>query len=188
MTYLAIIFSSIFLSNVLLTNFVGLPTFVEKDSSIKKPLVLALRSLVVALISSLLLYPIYTILLKPENFEFLYIIIALLVVAVVDMLVNKLSKFLKIETEESKMFDVLVPSNAFIIVLALLVISNATFLNMIMHVLGLGLGYLVILIMIHTIKTKVDLPGGPKAFKGLPLILITLGLIAMIFMGLAGIL
>ena len=73
-----------------------------------------------------------------------------------------------------------------IIFVVLLGASQATFFQSVFYALGSGLGYTLLMLMMVTIKPRLELPGLPKAFKGFPIMLITLGLIALTFMGLAG--
>ena len=50
-------------------------------------------------------------------------------------------------------------------------------------VLGGGLGYAVILVVMATIRQRLELSPIPKALKGIPIILITAGLIAIALLG-----
>ena len=57
MTYLAIIFSVVFINNILLTNLMGLPIF-GKETKLKDLVIEGLKTLVVALVTTLIVYPI----------------------------------------------------------------------------------------------------------------------------------
>lgn len=185
MTVLAIIFSSIFLSNILLSNLVGLP-IIGKESNLKKILVVGVKTLIVAILTALVIYPINVYLLKPENWGFLMPLMTVIVAANLSMVVNMIANKLKVEETKAE-FDLITPANAVVIVAVLLMTSNLNFVNSIASVLGISIGYIMITVLVYTLKPKLDLPGIPKAFKGVPILLITLGLIAMIFAGLAGI-
>ena len=67
-------------------------------------------------------------------------------------------------------------------------VSQVNYLGAMAQTFGFGLGYLLVTVLIFTIKPRLELPGVPKAFKGIPLMLVVLGIIGMILLGLGGIL
>ncbi|VEU79665.1 Rnf-Nqr domain containing protein [Haploplasma axanthum] len=186
MTYIAIIFSAVFLSNILLSSLVGFP-FLGKDVSLRKVLVIGIKTLIISLFTGVIVYPISKFLLEPESWTFLTIIITVLVAANITLGVNALSKKLKVEEEVTNELELFAPFNAVIVVSSLLVATNQTYLGAVANIIGLGLGYILVTLMLFMIKPRLDLPGLPKAFRGIPILLVTLGLIAMVFMGLSGI-
>lgn len=188
MTYLAIIFSVVFINNILLSNLIGLPIF-NKETKLKDLVVEGLKTVVVGIITIAIIYPIYRFLLVPEAMEYLVLLFVVIFGALVSILLNKLMVQYKLK-EESKDYSLLSTASVVVIVAGLLITntSDITFLASIATVLGLTLGHLLITVLMFVIQPKINLPGVPKAFKGLPLMLITIGLIAMVFMGLNGIL
>lgn len=186
MIYLSLIFSGLFLGNILLNSLLGLPLFDSKTNSLKGPAQTGVFSLIISLLSAVVLYPVYHYVLKPIGIDFLYMIISVVVVSYVSLGVRFIAKQGGIEGVSDK-HALLIPANAFIIGLSILVLNNTSYIEALVQVLGLALGYFLVLLMIYAIKPRLDL-GVPKSFKGLPILLITLALIAMAFMGLAGIL
>lgn len=183
MTYLAIIFTSVFLTNIVLSSLVGFP-ILTKETKMKDIITSGLKTLAIALITVLIVHPVNKYLI--EEFVFLQPLLVVLVAANAHLLVNHLAIKLKVQ-EESTKFDLIAPINAIVVVASLLVLTQGTYLDAIFQTIGLILGYILITLMLYTIKPRLELPGVPKAFKGLPLLLITLGIIGMIFAtGLSG--
>lgn len=188
MELLSVTFLGLFLSNVLVTNLVGLPLFEKHDVSLKRPFKIGLLTTVLALLTVILAYPINKYLLEPEGMNFLYPLVAILIIANLYLLVNVLSEKIGIDLDENKTFIPITSFNAIVIFVALFSTSQVNYLTSIFYVLGAGLGYMLIMLMIGAMKPRLELPGMPKAFKGLPITLITLGLIGLTFLGLAGLL
>jgi electron transport complex protein RnfA len=66
-------------------------------------------------------------------------------------------------------------------------IQNTTYPEALMYALGSGLGYAFIIITFTAIRLRLDSANVPKALKGMPIALVTAGLMALAFMGLSGI-
>ena len=54
------------------------------------------------------------------------------------------------------------------------------------NALGTGLGFAILIFVFSTIRYRIDSSNTPKAFKGIPIALITAALMAMAFLGLSG--
>lgn len=187
MTYLAIIFSVVFINNILLTNLMGLPIF-GKETKLKDLVIEGLKTLVVALVTTLIVYPINRYLLVPEEIAYFALLFVVIFAALLTNLVDRLMNKIGLSDKPVKNFSLITTSNVVIIVVGLLVTQNASYLGSLAQTIGLVLGHLLVTVLLFVTVPKIDLPGVPKAFKGIPLLLITIGLIAMVFMGLNGIL
>lgn len=192
MTYLAIIFSVVFINNILLSNLMGFP-LLSKETKMRDLVVEGLKTLVVGLITIMVIFPIYKFLLLPDGIEYFALLFVVIIAALVTILVNKAMIQLKLTEEKVGNFSLLTTANVVIIVAGLLVTNQIAgaeslgFFGAVVTVLGLTLGHLLVVLMIYVTAPKISLPGVPKAFKGIPLMLITIGLFAMVFMGLNGI-
>ena len=186
MEYLAIIFGAVFLTNILLNSLIGFP-FLDKKTQLKDVVYTGLKVTVVALLSAVIIYPIHTYLLKPENWIFLTPFIAILIVLNIQLLVDYLGRKLNINFLVTTNNKSLVVINALVFTIGITMVSQTNYLGAMVQTLGFGLGYLLVTVLIFTIKPRLELPGVPKAFKGIPLMLIVLGILGMIFLGLGGI-
>ncbi|MFA6377382.1 MAG: Rnf-Nqr domain containing protein, partial [Acholeplasmataceae bacterium] len=64
---------------------------------------------------------------------------------------------------------------------------DQTYVEALFNALGGGMGYAFIIITFTAIRMRLDSANVPKALKGMPIALVTAGLMALAFMGLAGI-
>lgn len=188
MQILGLVFSGLFLSNVLIMNLVGLPIMEEKQVSLKPALKIGLLTTVLAVVSMAIVYPINNFLLVDAEMTYLLPILAILVIALVSMLINFISKKLNIDLKAHKIFLPMISFNVVVFFIALQGVGYGKIVQSLVYALGAGLGYTLLLLMMTAIHPRLNQIGVPKAFKGLPLTLITLGLIALTFMGLAGLL
>ena len=64
--------------------------------------------------------------------------------------------------------------------------SGFTFLESMANAVGTSLGFLLIIFIFSCLRARLDDPRTPKAFRGLPIALISAAIMAIAFMGLAG--
>jgi len=178
----ASILAAMLISNVVLQG-IGLEVTAPKQIRLKPTListsVIALLSLVVFLVD----YVIYSFILLPGGLEYFnLLVLAVLVIGITELylfVTNKLS------------FDL--PKSPFvglqsIILVSGLVLSNqASFGEAFVFAFGALLGYIGFALLFTTLASRMRVAPLSKAFKGLPIALIILGLIALIFTGLGGI-
>lgn len=186
MDILALVFGGLFLSNVLIMNLVGLPIYDEKQVSLKPALKIGLLTTGVATVSAAIIYPINKYLIVAESMDYLLPLYAVLIIALVTLALNHATRALNKETSETKVFMPMISFNVIIFFITFLSASETSFITSIFYAIGAGLGYTLLTIMIVAMQPRLNLPGIPKAFKGLPITIITLGLIGLTFMGLAG--
>lgn len=181
---IAIAFSGLFISNVLIMNLIGLPLFKEKQVSIEPAIKIGLLTTLISVISMMLIYPINKYLVEDANY--LLPLVAIVLIAVVSMLINHIANRINLPLKENEVFLPMISFNTIIFFVVLTGVNQTSFFLSTFYALGAGLGYTLLMLMMVTIKPRLELPGLPKAFKGMPIMLITLGLIALTFMGLAG--
>jgi electron transport complex protein RnfA len=82
----------------------------------------------------------------------------------------------------------LIATNCAVLGVALTNITiDQTYVEALFNALGGGMGYAFIIITFTAIRMRLDSANVPKALKGMPIALVTAGLMALAFMGLAGI-
>lgn len=168
---LSLIIGSIFLSNILITNYLGLK--IDKDSKIT----LSLLTSLITFITTMLNYLIYNLLLK-YHFEYLRNLIFILTIIIISGLVLMIYKYIA-DNEEDLLPKVL--NNTLILGLSLIVISSSYDYTMILvYTLSTCIGYIVIMFLIHYLNEELNKRKIPLSFKGYPIILITLGILCMV--------
>jgi electron transport complex protein RnfA len=179
----ASILAAMLVSNVVLQGF-GLEITQPKSIRLKPTLItttlIALLSLIVFLVDYLL----YTYVLVPGGFEYFNLLfLAVLVVGITELYLFVSNK-LKFDLPKSPTVGL----QTIILVVGLVLSNQSTFGEAFVFAFGALLGYIGFAILFTTLASRMRVAPLTKAFKGLPIALIILGLIALIFTGLGGIL
>lgn len=187
MTFLSTLFGAIFITNILLVKLDGMKFFSRK-TSFKELTIKGCKVIVVTVFTVLAEYPFTKFVLKPYGFEFLTPLFVIIFSYLVHILIHKLMIKVNIEDHEDIFVDYYVFTNSVIFTAAIIAGLSNSFVESIALGLGFTIGHLLIMLLMLTVRPRLDLPGTPAIFKGKPVLLIFLGVMAMIFMGLAGIL
>jgi Na+-translocating ferredoxin:NAD+ oxidoreductase subunit A len=188
MSWLSILFASLFGSNILLTKFVDIYAM----QSLKKldvAFYVGLFMIDVTVVSSILVYGIYHFVLLPFNLTFLTFLIAVIMIAFVSEIEELiLKKFLPKHYEQYGFYFPLISMNAVITATILLVINpQMDFWTMLAYAIFIPVGFIGVIILMAIYQERFDkLRMTPKAFQGMAITLITLALIAMALLGFGG--
>jgi Na+-transporting NADH:ubiquinone oxidoreductase subunit E len=189
-----IFFAAIFTSNILLTNFLGMCSYVAISKNLKASLGLGLAVTFVSTATSVINWLIYEHLLKPAainmgmDLTFLQFIVFIIVIAAfvqfVEMFLEKVSPFLY---NVLGIFLPLITVNCAILGVSLfMIIRKYTLFQSFMFGLGSGLGWFLAIVLMAGIQLKLRFSNIPKAMEGFGIAMITTGIMAMAFMGFAG--
>ena len=81
----------------------------------------------------------------------------------------------------------LITTNCAVLGVAILVIQkNMNLLESVVYSASIAVGFAIALILFAGIREQLDLTGVPKGMKGVPIALVTAGILAMAFMGFNG--
>ncbi len=189
MNLLAILISSMLINNIVLMQFLGLCSFFGISTKMKSVVGMSFAVIVVILLAALITYPIYYYVLIPLDIKYIDTIAFILVIASLVQLTELVIK--RVSHSLYKALGVYLPliaTNCAVLGVALTnVASPQTYIEALTFALGSGLGYALIIITFTAIRMRLDAIAVPKALKGMPIALVTAGLMALAFMGLAGI-
>ncbi len=183
MNLISLFITAFLTENVILTKFLGICPFVGTSNKEKKALGMGIAIVIVTVISSILSYLIYKFILIPTNTTYLTTIMFILIIASLVqiteiILKNKMPKLYK----ELGIYLPLITTNCSVLGTVLLGISNDfNLLEVLVFSFGSSLGFLTILYIFSTIRTRLESANVPKSFKGFPIALITISIIALIF-------
>ena len=187
-TFLLAIASSMLIDNVILSRFYGICPFLGVSKKTSSALGMGAAVFVVMLLASAVCWPIYNYVLVPAGIPFMDIIVYILVIASLVQLVEMVIK--KFSTPLYKSLGVYLPlitTNCAILGVAQgNTDSGFTFVQSMANAIGTGLGFALVLFVFSCIRVRLDSANVPKAFKGVPIALITGALMALAFMGLSG--
>jgi len=185
---LIILIAAIFTNNILLTNFLGICSFIACSGQIRTSLGLGTAVTFVMTLTTMLNYMIYHFVLLPAGLEHLTFIIFIAVIAAfvqfVEMFVERFSPKLYFALG---IFLPLITVNCSILGASLfMVIRKYTFAQTVGFGFGAGLGWAVAIVLMAGLRQKMRYSNIPAPFQGVPIAMIVTCVIAMAFMGFAG--
>ena len=183
-----IFIAAIFTNNILLTNFLGMCSFIACSGQIKTSLGLGTAVTFVMIMTTIINYAIYHFVLAPFGLVHLQFIVFIAVIAafvqLVEMVVERFSPTLYFALG---IFLPLITVNCAILGASLFVIIREySFLQSVGFGLGAGIGWAVAILMLAGLRQKMRYSHVPKPFEGVPIAMIITGVLAMAFMGFAG--
>ncbi len=197
MEILLIFISAIFVNNVVLSQFLGVCPFLGVSKKVGTAVGMTAAVTFVMAIATLVTYLLQYYVLVPLHLEFLQTVSFILVIAslvqMVEIIIKKISPSLY---QALGIFLPLITTNCVVLGVAIQVVSNEYDFGAGVHMLGLGqsilfaiataIGYGIALILFAGIREQLELSNVPKAFKGVPIALLTAGIMALAFMGFSG--
>ena len=189
MEYVLIIISAIFVNNIILAQFLGICPFMGVSNKISTAAGMGGAVTFVMTISTIVTYLIMTYILIPLGIEFLQTITYILVIAwlvqMVEIILKKVSPMLY---QALGVFLPLITTNCTILGVAIMVIQKDYHLiQSVVFAVATALGFALSMVIFAGIREQLEFSAIPKAMKGIPIALVTAGLLAMAFMGFAGI-
>ena len=188
-TLLLIAISSALINNVVLSQFMGLCPFLGVSKKIKTASGMGAAVIFVITISSLLAAVIYQYVLVPLNLTYLNTIVFILVIAALVQFVEMVLK--KVSPSLYKALGVYLPlitPNWAVLGVALTNVSKGyNILTSVVNGFATALGFAISIIILAGIRERNEYNDVPESFKGMPITLITAGLMAIAFIGFSGI-
>jgi Na+-transporting NADH:ubiquinone oxidoreductase subunit E len=187
---LVVFISAIFTQNILLSYFLGLCPFIGVSREIKAAFGLGMAVIFVMTATSLLNWVAYHVVLEPLGLEFfrfiMFIIIIAAFVQLVEMIIDRYSPPLY---QRLGVFLPLITVNCAILGASLfMVIRDYSFIVTIGYGLGSGIGWFLAIIAMAGIRQRLANGRIPRGLQGPGITLIIAGLMALAFMGFAGVL
>jgi Na+-transporting NADH:ubiquinone oxidoreductase subunit E len=187
---LSLFFASIFTSNILLANFLGMCSFISISKDFNSSNGLGLAVIVVLTITGVVNWAVLHYILYPLGLYYLRFIVFIIVIAAVvqilEMVIDRLSPALYMTLG---IFLPLITVNCAILGAVLFIeIRNYSLLQSAIFSLGSGLGWWLAIASLAAIRKKVDKAPVPAGLKGPGITLITIGFMAMAFIGFSGML
>ena len=188
MSFILAILSSMLIDNVVLSRFYGICPFLGVSNKVKSSLGMGIAVVFVIILATLICWPLYNFVLVPAGIAFMdtvaYILVIASLVQLVGLFIKKYSPTLY---KSLGIYLPLITTNCAVLGVAQ---SNTdqglSFLSSLANGIGTSLGFLMIIVVFSCIRTRLESANTPKAFKGLPIALITAAIMAIAFMGLQG--
>lgn len=186
--FLLAILSSMLIDNVVLSRFYGICPFLGVSRKTKSSLGMGIAVVFVIMLATLICWPLYHFVLVPAGIPFMDTVVYILVIASLVQLVGLfIKKYSPSLYKSLGIYLPLITTNCAVLGVAQGNTDQGyTFLQAIANGLGTSIGFLLIIVTFSCIRTRLDSANTPKAFKGLPIALITAAIMAIALMGLQG--
>ena len=191
--FFTILISTIFINNYVLSQLLGLCPFLGVSKKLDSALGMGLAVIFVMGMSSFFTFLVYKFILLPYEITYLRTLAFILIIAsfvqIVEMVVEKLAPPLY---QALGIFLPLITTNCAILGLTVLnidsgfITSDFGLLKAVVQGIGAGIGFTLALLLMAGIRERLELADIPENLKGLPITFIVAGLLAMAFMGFAG--
>ena len=184
-----ILLSSVLVNNYVLSRFLGICPFLGVSKKLDQAVGMGVSVTAVMLIATLATWPIQHFILDRFGLGYMQTIVFILIIAaLVQMLEIILKKFSPSLHRGLGVYLPLITTNCAVLGVA---INNVTdgynFVESMVSSLGVGLGFLLAMVLFSGIRSRIDETDIPKPFRGIAITLIAASFISLAFMGLAGI-
>lgn len=197
MEYIIIIISAVFVNNIVLSQFLGVCPFLGVSNKVSTAAGMSGAVCFVIALATLVTYLLQYYVLVPLNIQYMQTLVFILVIAalvqMVEIILKKISPSLY---QALGIFLPLITTNCCVLGLAIIVVTKEFTFGGTAHMLNLGesmvyavssaVGFGVAMILFAGLREQLELSSVPKAFKGIPIALITAGILALAFMGFSG--
>ena len=198
MEYILIFISAIFVNNIVLSQFLGICPFLGVSKKVETAKGMGLAVTFVLVIATIVTYLLQIWVLNPFNLQYLQTIVFILVIAglvqMVEIVLKKVSPSLY---QALGIFLPLITTNCAVLGVALTVVQKSSpfaaaangMFNLgeaTIYAFATSLGFGLAMVLFAGLREQLALNNVPKAFKGIPIALVTAGILAMAFMGFSG--
>lgn len=171
---IGILLAGILSNNYALLHFLGTGAVIENERSDKKSLIIGLGTTLVMVLSTLITWPLNKYLLKnvPYLQTMAFVIVLLVVIELIHLYTKKhIESYCKVD------FMKFTINGA---VLGLCIHNTSLmFLEALLTAFSVGIGFTLTLIVFSELEQKIDKEAVPKSFRGLPILLLIAGLMAL---------
>ncbi len=180
--------AAIFTSNMILTNFLGMCSFISVSSEYKTASGLGKAVAMVLVVTTVISWITYHYLIVPLGLEYLqYIIFIIVIAATVQIIEMALDRYAPDLYRKLGIFLPLITVNCAILgVILFMVIRQYTFLQSVLFGFGSGLGWLLAIQALSAIREKMAKTKIPPGLEGPGITFIITGIMALAFIGFSG--
>jgi len=189
LSLILIIITAIFVNNVVLAQFLGICPFLGVSKKVDTASGMGMAVTAVLVVATAVTFGIQKLVLDPYDLAYLQTIAFILVIAaLVQMIEIILKKTMPSLYQALGVFLPLITTNCCILGVAILVIQkDYNLLEGVIYAASTGIGFLLAMVLFAGLREQLEMVNVPKSFAGVPIALVTAGLLAMAFMGFSGV-
>ena len=189
MEYILIFITAIFVNNVVLAQFLGICPFLGVSKKVSTAAGMGAAVTFVLTLATIVTYLIQKFVLDPNELAYLQTIAFILVIAalvqMVEIILKKVSPSLY---QALGVFLPLITTNCCILGVAILVIQkDYDLVQGLVYAISTAIGFALAMVVFAGLREQLSMVKLPKSMDGMPIALITAGLLAMAFMGFSGV-
>ncbi len=189
MEYILIFISAIFVNNIVLSQFLGICPFLGVSKKIQTSLGMGMAVAFVLTVSTVVTFILQKCVLDPLGLQYLQTIAFILVIAalvqMVEIILKKVSPALY---QSLGIFLPLITTNCAVLGVAILVIQkDFSLIESIVYAFSTAMGFALALVLFAGIREQLAYVNIPKGMRGMPIVLVTAGLLSLAFMGFSGV-
>ena len=183
-----ILMGGVLVNNYVLQKFLGICPFLGVSKKFSQAFGMGISVTFVMLVATAVTHPLYTFLLK-DKYEYLETILFILVIAALVQFVEiVLKKFIPALHASLGVYLPLITTNCAVLGVTL---SNITegypFLESMVASFGVGLGFLLAMVLFAGVRSRIENCPAPECMKGLPVTLVAASIVSLAFFGFAGV-
>ena len=184
-----ILMGGVLINNYVLQQFLGICPFLGVSKKVNQASGMGIAVTLVMLFATAATWPIYNYILVPLNISYLQTIVFILVIATLVQFVEIiLKRFIPSLFKALGVYLPLITTNCAVLGVALNNITDGyNFIESMVSSLGVGLGFLLAMVLFAGVRSRIENCPAPKAFKGLPVTLVAASIVALSFYGFAGV-
>ncbi len=186
-----ILLAGILTENMVLAKFLGICPFLGVSKKTNTAVSMSFAVIFVMVMATAVTYPIYASILLPNDLGYLQTIVFILIIAALVQLVEiVLKRFIPPLYQALGIYLPLITTNCAVLGITILNFTSprvSNFLEAIVNALGAGLGFLVAMVIFAGVRGRLESSDIPESLKGLPITLISAAIVALSFLGFAGI-
>ena len=185
---LGILIAALLSQNFILVKFYGICPFLGVSKKMDTALGMGMAVTFVMAMASAACWAVDAFLLIPFELQYMQTVSFILVIAALVQVVEMfLKKFVPALYKALGVFLPLITTNCAVLGVVLVNVSEGyDFLQSVVNGACGGLGFTLAIVLFSSIRERVEKTDCPEAFKGIPITLISAGLLALAFMGFSG--
>lgn len=186
---LYIMLLGVFVNNYVLQKFLGICPFLGVSKKFNQASGMGIAVIFVMLSATAATWPIQTYILEPAGLGFLQTIVFILVIAsLVQFVEIILKKFIPALHKSLGVYLPLITTNCAVLGVAINNITDGyNFIESIFSSLGVGLGFLLAMVLFAGVRSRIENCPAPKSLQGLPITLVAASIVSLAFFGFTGV-
>lgn len=185
---ISIMISAVLTDNFVLSQFKGICPFLGVSKKLSSSLGMGMAVIFVMACATIVTYPVYALVLEPNNLTYLRTVAFILIIALFVQLVEIImKKVLPPLYNALGVYLPLITTNCAVLGVTLANIDNEyNFGESIVNAIFVGIGFTLALVLFTGVRSKIEDSDIPETFKGVPATLISASIVSLSFMAFSG--